>query len=394
MNARVCHARVCHISSVHNGVEIRIVRKQLATLARAGFDAHLVIPATPAEVQEMSAMGITTHALQPTPGSGEISRMFKLGYEAMSRARQCMADLYHFHDPELIPYALWLKARGHHVIMDVHEDLAGVVMHKQWIHPSIRKPVSLISRAVEIFGARRFDAVVAAVPYLGEIFKASARRTVVVGNFPFLDELAQGSDALPWQQRQKVAYVGSVSRIRGIFELVEALPRLNLKLQLAGKFMHPREYEEIQRVDGWSLVENHGWVGRGQIREILATSFAGLCTLYPTSSHLIAEPIKMFEYMAAGIPVVSSNIPYYQQIVQQADCGICVDPQDPVAIAAAIQYLRDHPAEAERMGSNGRKAVLSRYNWDQEGEKLVALYRAVLGGCEIPRQQPRAKEIE
>jgi glycosyltransferase involved in cell wall biosynthesis len=372
------NARVCHISSVHSGVEIRIVRKQLATLARAGFDANLVIPASAAEVVEMRAMGITTDALTPAPGSGEVSRMVRLGYQAMVKARRFKADLYHFHDPELIPYALWLKALGNRVIMDVHEDLAGVVMHKQWIHPALRRPVASLSRSAEIFGARRFDAVVAAVPYLGEVFRPYAKRCVVVGNFPFLDELAQGSDPAPWQTRQKIAYVGSVSRIRGIFELVQALPALNLKLQLAGKFMHSPEFDEIQQQPGWPMVENRGWVGRAEIRDILATSFAGLCTLYPTSSHLIAEPIKLFEYMAAGIPVVSSNIPYYEQIVKAADCGICVDPKSSTAIADAVRYLRDHPLEAQRMGRNGRAAVLGRYNWHQEGEKLLALYRDVL----------------
>lgn len=142
--------------------------------------------------------------------------------------------------------------------------------------------------------------------------------------------------------------------------------------------MHASEFEEIQRTPGWSLVENRGFVGRPEIRDILATSFAGLCTLYPTSSHLMAEPIKMFEYMAAGIPVISSNIPYYEQIIKQADCGICVDPTSPAQIAEAIRFLREHPDEAQRMGRNGRQAVLSRYNWNHEADKLVSLYREIL----------------
>lgn len=372
------NARVCHISSVHSGVEIRIVRKQLATLARAGFDAQLVIPATSAEVEEMRAMGITTSALPTAKAGSELSRMVTLGSQAIARARRTKADIYHFHDPELIPYALWLKALGNRVIMDVHEDLAGVILHKKWIRPAIRKTVSSVSRAVELFGARRFDAVVAAVPYLGGIFKGHAKRTVVVGNFPFLDELAQPSQPAPWHERKKIAYVGSVSRIRGIFELVQALPELDLKLQLAGKFMHAAEREAIVREPGWPWVEDRGWVGRAEIRDILATSFAGMCTLHATPSHLIAEPIKMFEYMAAGIPVISANIPYYEQIIKEADCGICVDPTNPAQIARAVRFLRDNPEEAQRMGGNGRQAVLSRYNWDFEGEKLVALYREML----------------
>lgn len=369
---------VCHVSSVHRGVEIRIVRKQLATLAQAGYRARLVIPATASEVAEMSGMGITTSALAEYTG-GEFGRMTLFAAKAIAAARSTRSDLYHFHDPELIPYALWLKALGHKVIMDVHEDLPGNILYKQWIRPSIRGLVSRTAQWIERFGARRFDAVVAAVPYLGDMFRPYARRTVVVGNFPFLDELAQTAGTGEWRARRKIAYVGSISRLRGIVELVDALPQVDVRLQLAGRFMHRQESDEVAVRPGWPWVENRGFVGRAEIRDILATSFAGLCTLHPTPSHLIAEPIKLFEYMAAGIPVISANIPYYEQIVRDADCGLCVDPTDVGQIAQAIRYLRDHPEHAERMGRNGRERVISRYNWNREAEKLLDLYRDVLG---------------
>lgn len=368
---------VCHVSSVHRGVEIRIVRKQLATLAAAGYDARLVIQATDGEVAEMKGMGITSWPLPEFSGN-EMERMFRFGARAISTARATRSDIYHFHDPELIPFALWLKWSGHKVIMDVHEDLPGNILHKQWIRPSIRKLVSRTAQWVERFGARRFDAVVAAVPYLGDQFRPYARRLAVVGNFPFLDELVETGEPRPWSQRHAIAYVGSVSRIRGIFELVDALPLADVELQLAGKFMHRNEFEEIQRRPGWGRVVNRGFVGRGDIRDILASSFAGMCTLHPTPSHLIAEPIKLFEYMAAGIPVISANIPYYERVVREADCGLCVDPTDSAQIAQAVRYLREHPDEAQRMGRNGRQRVLGQYSWNREAEKLLTLYREVL----------------
>ncbi len=370
--------RVCHISSVHSGVEIRIVRKQLATLAQAGYDAHLVIPASDQEAAEIRAMGISITPLPRGKSTGHLARMLARGAMATRLARRTQADIYHFHDPELIPYGLALKAMGNRVVMDVHEDFAGMILHKEWIPGGIRTLVSRLTRRVELFSAARFDAVVSAVPFLDGIFKPHARRSAVVGNFPFVDELANSQIDAPWGSRQKIAYVGAVSKIRGVFELVRALPQLNVQLQLAGRFVHPPERTELIQEPGWNLVEELGFVGRSQIRDVLASSFAGLCTLYPTPFHVIAEPIKMFEYMAAGIPVISSNIPYYEQIVNQADCGICVDPTDTQQVAQAIAYLRDHPGEAQRMGSNGRRAVLDRYNWAYEGRKLVSLYGELL----------------
>jgi glycosyltransferase involved in cell wall biosynthesis len=85
-------------------------------------------------------------------------------------------------------------------------------------------------------------------------------------------------------------------------------------------------------------------------------------------------PVKMFEYMAAGIPVIASNFPLWQEIFSTSECGICVNPLDPKAIGEAIQYLMDHPDEAEQMGRNGRKAVEEKYNWVIEEKKLLDLY--------------------
>lgn len=369
--------RVCHISTVHSGVEIRIVRKQLATLAKAGYEAHVIIAATDAEVREMRSMGIQAVALMPYRGSQWL-RMIVHGARAFRRARKLRADVYHFHDPELIPYALGLKLLGHRVIMDVHEDFAGLIREKPWIQPFLRAFIARFAHGVERLAAGRFDAVVAAVPYLGDLFREHARRTVVVGNFPFVNELEPPDGEQPWRDRRDVAYVGSIARIRGIFELVQALPAAGVRLQLAGKFMSAAEQAEAKQLAGWSQVDDHGFVDRTAIRQILMTSFAGICTLHPISSHLIAEPIKLFEYMAAGLPVISANIPYYERIVREADCGICVDPTDANAIAEAIRYLRDHPEEAQRMGQNGRRSVLRRYNWDHEASKLVGLYRDLL----------------
>lgn len=375
---RPVNKRVCHISSVHSGVEIRIVRKELATLAQAGYDAHLVIPASDQEATEIRSLGINITQLPRGASTGHLRRMLARGAMATHLARKTQSDLYHFHDPELIPYGLALKAMGNRVVMDVHEDFAGMILHKEWIPNSARHWVSNATRRVELFSAARFDAVVSAVPFLGGIFDPYAKRSAVVGNFPFIDELANSQADAPWSHRKKIAYVGAVSKIRGVSELVRALPQLNVVLQLAGKFVHAPERIELIQEPGWGLVEELGFVGRAQIRDVLASSFAGLCTLYPTPFHVIAEPIKMFEYMAAGIPVISSNIPYYEQIVTQADCGICVDPTDTQQVAQAIAYLRDHPEQAQRMGANGRRAVLDRYNWAFEGRKLVSLYDELL----------------
>jgi glycosyltransferase involved in cell wall biosynthesis len=89
----------------------------------------------------------------------------------------------------------------------------------------------------------------------------------------------------------------------------------------------------------------------------------------------------MFEYMAAGLPVIASRFPLWREIVEGNDCGVCVDPLDPAAIAAAIDLFCGDPALARRMGENGRRAVLARYDWRGEADKLAAFHDALVAAA-------------
>ena len=105
---------------------------------------------------------------------------------------------------------------------------------------------------------------------------------------------------------------------------------------------------------------------------------AGMVIFRPVPNHINSQPNKLFEYMSAGIPVIASNFPLWQQIVEGNKCGLCVDPLNTRAIAEAIDYMVEHPEEAEEMGQNGREAVLEKYNWEIEEQKLLSFYQQVL----------------
>jgi glycosyltransferase involved in cell wall biosynthesis len=106
----------------------------------------------------------------------------------------------------------------------------------------------------------------------------------------------------------------------------------------------------------------------------------GIFCAHPEPLNVNGMPNKLFEYMAAGLPVIVSNFPLWKEIVEGNNCGLTVDPMAPREIARAIGYLIGHPDEAMKMGENGRKAVLEKYNWESEGKKLLEVYAKVISG--------------
>jgi len=303
----------------------------------------------------------------------------------LHRAVSERADVYHFHDPELIPLGLLLRLLGKRVIYDVHEDLPRQVMTKHWIPRSLRGVVSCAVEWVERMATVFFDGVVVATPIIYNRF--ADRRAVTVQNFP---DLLEFPDCLlkPYSERTRGAvYVGGISRTRGIQEMLESCQYLqdvpSFRLGLAGSFDPPELRDEMEQLPGWSRVEFFGWQERGGVRDLLVDARVGLVVLHPTANYVQSYPVKLFEYMAAGVPVVASDFPIWRDILERTRCGLVVDPADPQAIGCAIRDLLDSPSMAEEMGRNGREAILKHYNWEREKRALVELYREAVGDAVV-----------
>lgn len=289
------------------------------------------------------------------------------------------ADIYHLHDPELLTIVLALKRAGKKVVFDSHEDVPRQILSKHYLWKPIRSSVSWLGAAYERFVCSRLDAVVAATPTIRHKFLSINPRTIDVNNYPLLGEFDVDSVVGDSQKEDAVCYVGGISAVRGIRELVEALELVkgSTRLLLAGKFIEAQVSSEVRLLPGWSQVEELGWLDRHGVGDVMRRSLAGMVTLHPTLAYMDALPVKMFEYMNAGLPVIASDFPLWRQIIDDAECGVCVDPLNPRAIAEAIDWIASHPEEARRMGENGRRAVRERYNWAVEEKKLVALYESL-----------------
>lgn len=366
--------KIAHLTSVHRRYDTRIFLKECRSLARHGYEVSLVVADGGAD-ETRDGVAITSVAA-PT---GRARRMVTTTRQVARRAIELDAELYHLHDPELLPVGLWLKRRGKRVIYDAHEDLAEQIKGKAYLPAGSRRPVAWAARLGLKGLCRRLDGVVAATPFIRGQFQATGVRCVDVDNFPMLGELEPEGG---WTTKaRQVCYVGSITRLRGIVDAVRAMAhvRSGARLVLGGQLASTDVETAVQNAAGWDKVDALGFLDRPRIRQVLGQSLAGIVVLRPNGNFLNALPVKMFEYMAAGIPVIASDFPVWRGIVETADCGILVDPCDPVKIAAAIDQLVDDPGEAQRLGENGRRAVLERFNWSIEEPKLLAFYDEILG---------------
>lgn len=363
--------KVVHITSVHPAFDIRIFHKECKTLTEFGYEVVLVVQYEQDEKHDR----IRIRAL-PKPRN-RIERMVSTTWQGYQLAIQENAQVYHFHDPELIPVGLLLKAQGKKVIYDVHEDVPRDIVSKTWIPKYFRQIIAGIFEKLEDFAARYYDAIVTATPFiLGRFLKLNCN-AVNINNYPILDELYLSN--VDWNKKERaVCYVGGITDIRGIFEMVEAIGHTEAKLLLAGQFSSPVQRAKAATMPGWAKVQELGQLNRIEVAQTLQRVMAGLVVFYPMDCHINAQPNKMFEYMSAGIPVIASNFPLWQEIIEGNECGICVEPLNPTAIAQAIQWIIDHPDEAKRMGENGRKAVEKKYNWETEAVSLLNLYKSIL----------------
>lgn len=362
--------KIAHLTSVHPRYDTRIFVKECSSLAEIAEHSVSLVVADGLGDEVKNNVAIIDAGART---GGRLSRITRTVSAVYGKALELDADVYHLHDPELMPIGLKLKKRGKTVIFDAHEDLPKQILGKPYLNKAAKIILSKASEMYERYACRRFDAIVTATPYIREKFLRINPQTVDINNFPILGEL---SNDTPWDvKKNEVCYIGGIAKIRGILEIVEAMSHTrNVRLNLAGSFESSQTHLLSSRTPGWDKVNELGFLGRAAIADLLSRSKAGLVTLHPTQNYMDALPVKMFEYMAAGIPVIASDFPLWRSIVETAECGVLVDPLDPEDIAKAIEYLITHPYEAEKMGQNGKKAVMDIYNWECEKRKLFALY--------------------
>ena len=364
--------KVCHMTSVHPPEDERIFHRECVSLARAGYEVYLVQRGESYEKKGVRLAGFGK------PASNRLGRMLFTARKTYQAALAVDADLYHFHDPELLPYGLKLKKRGKKVIFDSHEDALESILEKKWIPAPLRKAVYLWFKGRQDRICRQIDAVITVTPHMTDFFRRLNPVTVQIANFPTLNGSAVPSHPFS----RTLVFAGGISSQWNHHTIIKALERLpDCRYRLCG-YVDAGYLQELKDLPAWERVEYLGKIPHEEVPGLLAKSAVGMAVVsYSRNTdgkNGTMGTTKIFEEMMAGLPVVCTDFVLWREFVERWHCGICVDPENADEIANAIRYLFDHPDEARRMGENGRRAVEKEFNWAFEEKKLLALYEELL----------------
>lgn len=356
---------VAHVTTVHRATDNRILRKECAALREADVDVCLIA----AHPRDEVLSGVMVYALPQR--TSRLGRMLFGSFDAWKMLRRVKPKMIHVHDPELIPLAaFWRLRRNRVAVYDAHEDLPKQVMGKPYIRPRLQKVVARFAGLLQSLADSALDGIVVATPAIARNYTNS--NVVLVQNFPWLRDFPEpvpvGSSG-----GEKLSYVGAISRERGGLEMIQAALSSAHRPELVLAGPATKEMTKSMAAHEGSGVTYLGTVLADRVPEIIADSRAGLVVLHPLPNHLESQSTKIFEYMAAGRAFIASDFDSWQALLEGHNCGLFVDPLDPEAIRSAIDRILSDPDQAASMGSAGRSAIESTFNFEREAAGLIAL---------------------
>lgn len=369
--------RVVHLTTVHHPYDPRIYHKECQSLKNAGFDVTLIAQTIDDDEEKYYEKPIRHIPLKKY--ASRLQRMTLGVYEAYKKAKYMKADVYHFHDPELLPVGWLLKNKNNVVIYDIHEDYITSILQKDYLPEPVKKIIAALYDVLERFLTKHMELCLAEKYYI-ERYPTGTH----ILNYPTVNERFMNHER-KGKAENKLLYTGNVSLVRGAMEHAK-LPTIlpDIEVHFVGKC--PQELAEKMYAEAGEAKDRLKFEGIDRFveKEVIEERYletnwlAGIALFPPTEHYLRKELTKFFEYMNAGLPIICSDFPVWKKFVETYECGIAVNPNDDEAIKEAILFLQHNPEEAKRMGENGKKAVLEELNWKTEEKKLLDWYHELL----------------
>lgn len=365
--------RICHVTSLHFANDARIFERNCKSLTKK-YEVYFVAPNTETRVvDDVHVVGV------PMPDiNHRMKRWLNLG-KIIPTLMDVDAEIYHFHDPELMSVGLKMKKKGKKIIFDSHEDVPAYLSTVSYIPKLIRGFVTKIFSLYEKRILSKYDALVSVTPFIVNRLKKINPNTYQITNYPSYS----GID-IKRKWERKVIFAGLIGGAWGLDKVIHCLPRINTQLILCGHYATDNYLNYLKSIPGWEKVDYRGSVPHSKVVEFYGECCAGLAIeSYNDPNVGFREGslgnTKRLDYMSVGIPVITSASNVWKGVVDTYKCGVCVEnPDSEEEIADAILSLVDNKEKAKELGDNAKEAVKKEYNWSTQEQVLFEMYQNLL----------------
>lgn len=370
---------ICHITSMHDYNDDRIFERAAKGAYSLGNRVFLIATyPSDAEIEGIKIVGLKKR--------NGLKRRFNSSFEAYGKAKKIKADIYHFHDPDLIPWMALLSFSGKKVIYDVHENYESR-MYKLPFPVSINRLLAGVYRKFETSIANKFAGITVVTESMKDLFKKFKKPICVVGNVVYLDRLKNVRINPQGKDRFVIYTSGTNSASRNCINTIEALPAIlkevpDVKMKFVGRY-HPESFRQqmIDKAKDLGVPDNV--IIEGMIpweENFTRTAEAGIgCVFYEDNpNNRVTLPNRLFEYMFCGVAVLGEDFPEVRKVLNETSAGLCLNSSDPGSIAEKAIFLLKNPEKMIEMGENGRKAVLEKYNFENTLIDLMSFYHRIL----------------
>lgn len=365
--------KVVHLGFNHKYNDIRIFEKECVSLTKYGYEViYITSSSNSPAFGKIKYKGVKIIVIPVSSSDNFYVRILKFLIKVKKEALRQKADVYHIHEVWFLPIISALLRKGK-VIYDSHEDAPRD--HFERCRGRRITRVMIAEKLFEMYEnwkVSQVTGVITATAHISKRFRKINRNTVTIANYPITDNYIELGNR--GERKPLLCYAGGISKERGIEQLIRAMSHINAHLLIAGEVS--KEYKDrLQQIEGADKCTFLGYLDQKNIIKLYQKCLIGCCTLLNVPNAYYSWPIKIFEYMASGMPVIASDFPEWKKIIEKHRCGLCVNPEDSMQIAEAVNKLLWNVKMAEEMGNNGRKMIEKRYNWRSEEKKLNTFYQ-------------------